>query len=1136
MMKGKPWTPASLKAVGGTAGVGVTFLEETFSTATAPLEHRFHQQAARAVLQALLPAAGADIKGHMRSYSELLEASGYRHRPKDFEVLLRILDNEMRLLTPTDPDGVAGEGVAGGEWRVTGENIDDRAALPGTRHPPPTTRHYQLTHDYLVHSLRDWLTRKQKETRRGRAELMLEDRSGAWNARPENRQLPSLMQWLSIRTFTGKKSWTGPQRKMMRRAGVYHSLRGLALAVAGAAMVALVIGSLFAIQLGQEQEKTKAALAVAEEERNAAAAQRLLAEELSARQVMERGLALCEQGNIGRGLLLMSHSLKIAPAKADGLQQDIRANLAGWHRQIHPLKAVLAQRSWVGSIAFSPDGKTMVSGELDWTVRLWDVATAQPLPIVLKHDKEVNAVRFSPSGATIVSGSHDKSARLWDARTGELLARLPHPAEVRHVAFSPNGKLVATVCGDGKARLWDVATRQARELPTENALAVAFSPNGKWLAVGGPVPLWDVATCKPCALGPFQHTGIIETLAFSPDGKIIVTGSHDMTARLWDVAANKPLGMKLTHKATVNSVAFSPDGETIATGSDDGAAQLWDRRTGKRRGAALQHRDGVSEVAFSPDGKTVATASLDNTIRLWDVAAATPLGMLLPHPRAVKVAAFGPGGKVVLTASYDQIQTAQIWDAVTGMPIGPSLRQDRGAFSAAFSPDAKTVVIADAFGAQRWDVATGQRKGDRMIPHGPKGLTPVGWAVAYSPDGKTILHGTGDSAAYLWDAATGEPIGEPLQHQDSVEAVAFSPDGKTLLTGSMDKKAKLWDAATRQPLHQLDHEGAVVTVAFSPDGTTALTGAVDGAARLWEVVTGKPIGTAMRHTGTVNRAIFSPDGKTILTASGDGTARLWKAATQRPIGLPLAHQGTVRAVAFRPDGQTVVTGSDDGTAQVWDATTGKRLGTPMHHQGPVSVVDVSPDGKILTGSLDGNGRLSQLPSPVPGDVPRIVRWTEVITGMELDPDGVIRMLDATTWQQRRQELENAGGPPVPWAPDLAAAQREQVLRARQETFEVERERAERIERLRPLERQLDPRAKEEGFIQDWLILAPIPLPVGQRGARAVDLEQLQGEANPEPRAGGEVNVGGQKLVWQEHHIKGCMLDFNAFLKQKDNPL
>ena len=205
MMKGKPWTPATLKEVGGTKGVGVTFLEDTFSSSTASPEHRYHQKAARAVLKALLPESGTDIKGQMKSYDELLEASGYANRPKDFDDLIRILDSEIRLITPTDPEG-------------TGDDSPTKA-ISGQKY-------YQLTHDYLVHSLRDWLTRKQQETRRGRAELRLVERAALWQAKPENRHLPSWWEYLTaVWLVPAQKNRTPVQQKMLRRAGRVHALR-----------------------------------------------------------------------------------------------------------------------------------------------------------------------------------------------------------------------------------------------------------------------------------------------------------------------------------------------------------------------------------------------------------------------------------------------------------------------------------------------------------------------------------------------------------------------------------------------------------------------------------------------------------------------------------------------------------------------------------------------------------------------------------------------------------------------------------------------------------------------------------------------------------------------------------------------
>lgn len=218
MMKGKPWTPAALRAVGGTAGIGAAFLEETFSAATAPPQHRLHQKAARRVLAALLPEQGSDIKGHMRSDEELLAASGYAGRPKDFSALLAILDGELRLVTPTEREDLETECAAETETE-------------------PRGKFYQLTHDYLVPSLREWLTRKLRETGRGRAQLRLAERAAAWDSRPENRQLPSWWEYMNIRLRIRAKDWNAPQRRMMRRAAKYH----LVHAAAAAAMLFMAL-------------------------------------------------------------------------------------------------------------------------------------------------------------------------------------------------------------------------------------------------------------------------------------------------------------------------------------------------------------------------------------------------------------------------------------------------------------------------------------------------------------------------------------------------------------------------------------------------------------------------------------------------------------------------------------------------------------------------------------------------------------------------------------------------------------------------------------------------------------------------------------------------------------------------------
>ena len=200
MVKGREWVPATLREVGGAKGVGVTFLQETFSARTANPQNRLHEKAARAVLAALMPASGTQIKGHTRSYPELLDLSGYGRNPSAFKELMRILDSETRLLTPTEST----------------KGPTDPSISPLAR------RDYQLTHDYLVPSLGEWLTQRKKSTRVGRLELELGERASMWNARRERRQLPSMWEWLAMRTSTQSTNWSLPQRQMMRTAARHH--------------------------------------------------------------------------------------------------------------------------------------------------------------------------------------------------------------------------------------------------------------------------------------------------------------------------------------------------------------------------------------------------------------------------------------------------------------------------------------------------------------------------------------------------------------------------------------------------------------------------------------------------------------------------------------------------------------------------------------------------------------------------------------------------------------------------------------------------------------------------------------------------------------------------------------------------
>src|SRR5262245_33190245 len=246
MIKDRPWSPSTLAAFGDSEGVGVAFLEEAFASRSANPNHVRHQPAVRRILQALLPEHGTDIRGTRVQGTQLCEASGYTARPHLFEDVLRILDSELRLITPVEPNSLSG-GDSGPRPPSLDENSQSRAVRAA-----PNDRFYQLAHDYLVQSIRAWLTRAQRETRRGRAELLLAEQAALWNAKPSRRLLPTRWEWARLVLFTRSREWTEPQRRMMRAATRRSSA---VLALTAVLMAALVAGGLSLRELWQRSDR-----------------------------------------------------------------------------------------------------------------------------------------------------------------------------------------------------------------------------------------------------------------------------------------------------------------------------------------------------------------------------------------------------------------------------------------------------------------------------------------------------------------------------------------------------------------------------------------------------------------------------------------------------------------------------------------------------------------------------------------------------------------------------------------------------------------------------------------------------------------------------------------------------------------
>lgn len=564
----------------------------------------------------------------------------------------------------------------------------------------------------------------------------------------------------------------------------------------------------------------------------------------------------------------------------DGNRIAVSTTIGVWIYDVHTGDELALLTDGVNdysAIAISPDGQILASASEN-NIQFWNLDVRKLQDVYTGHTSEIRHLVYSQNGKTLISGSTDSTIRVWNTATGEALSTLVGLSDTSaKIAISPDGKMIASssFTNIGNVSVYNLETGKINnKIQTNNELLyeIIFLSDGRRIAAGdrnGDLQIYDVnsgALLKKLA----GKSGYTKSLDSSKNGMYILSGSAEEIIQLWAVEIEMLINTYNKDIDPITKVSLSPDGITFASASiSEGTIQIWNIGNNKLQKTISGHTNYSRSVVFSPDGQFLATTVMaDDTINVRNIQTGEIHLSLKGHTQRPYSLTYSHNGEILASGSYNgQII---LWDMNNGNILNQLSGHGQNVSSLALSP-IRNYLISGGWDSiiNFWNFNTGEN-----IQHIP--INQKIRDIAISPDGNILASATDEKTVRLWNTNTGESIGKLEGHKESAECVTFSPNGDLIATGSNDNTIRIWDLKSQELLNTFSEPTNKNTdcVAFSPDGNLLASSSLK-VIRIWDVITGRIQKTFTGHTTWVRSVQFSPDGRLLASSSSDGTVLLW---------------------------------------------------------------------------------------------------------------------------------------------------------------------------------------------------------------------------------------------------------------------